>query len=347
MEFSWAWIMSLGFAATWVLIRFLLARLSSFGLSVKSAASESRWNPRKPPLGGMAFLLAFVAGQLMGWMNHDVGLQAYLVLAGGVLAFAVGLWDDLRRLRPLVKLSGQLAAASLAVMAGLGGISEWPVADGILCVLLITGMMNSINMLDNMDGTAALAALGLSLWCCAGAGAVDAWLITAALCAFLVFNRHPASVYMGDSGSLLLGYALAILLLQRTEFSAAPVCGLYPDVLILLFTLFAVPLSDSLVVTINRLVHGISPMRGGRDHTTHHFVYAGVPENGVTWIYLALIAVEMGVASAAWSLRPASPGAEWPGLAIWFSGGFFLALFGFQLSLSWINLRKGRFRYTS
>jgi UDP-GlcNAc:undecaprenyl-phosphate/decaprenyl-phosphate GlcNAc-1-phosphate transferase len=157
----------------------------------------------------------------------------------------------------------------------------------------IVVLMNSINMFDNMDGIATsvgIAAIAPLLFM--NQGLPVTLFMTAALFAFLWFNWPKSKMFMGDSGSHLLGYVLALLpflkdlqisasepsvwmparlLDQQQPFMANPVLDI-----ILLATLLCIPLSDTAIVTINRLSAGRSPARGGRDHTSHNLSYAGL-----------------------------------------------------------------------
>ncbi len=199
------------------------------------------------------------------------------------LVFLVGAVDDLVKLSPLAKFAGQSVAAVLFI--AFVSTSTW---GGDLYLVIgwwalpvwyfwIVGTTNSLNLLDNMDGLAPsvglVAALGFT-WL--GQGADWALVpLAGALAAFLCFNRPPAGLYLGDSGSHLVGFALAVLPLY-----GMPLNRWWIPVLVL-----GVPLVDTLFVSLTRIFRGVSPFQGGKDHLSHRLLRKGVPEAWVSVIF--------------------------------------------------------------
>src|SRR6266550_6129598 len=207
-------------------------------------------------------------------------------LGGCAIVFAAGLVDDLRSLPPVVKIASQLGAAGLVLSTGL---SVQIVGNDVLAIAIalvwLVGMTNAFNLLDNMDGLAAtLAGIGCAYF------AIDAVTthpnrmvlvlsvaVGLACAGFLPFNLRPgraAAVFMGDSGSQTLGFALASLGLAASWKAA----GTTVATLLLPILVLAVPILDTTLVTIVRLLEGRSIAQGGRDHASHRLVYAGLSE---------------------------------------------------------------------
>jgi UDP-GlcNAc:undecaprenyl-phosphate GlcNAc-1-phosphate transferase len=331
-----------------LLFLFLKKRLRTMGTLAKRADQSSRWNAsQKPTTGGIGFFLAFVAG----WMIHRVSLNDslvndLLVISGAAIAFAVGLWDDLMRLNARNKLAGQLLSAGFLLASSPPELVANSWLDAILKLVLIVGMMNSINMLDNMDGVASVAALAVCGWFVFhGDAMAPAMAMTGAIAAFLMFNRPVSLMFMGDSGSLLLGYTMALLFLHGGVYGEPEVAGVFPTVWALVLVLFAIPLADSLVVTINRIRHGVSPAKGGRDHATHHLVYAGFSEKHVFLLFIVLAVAEVGLAKWFMDVRTDSADVRLEWWMIIPSFCFTAALFLVFWLLSLRNFRRGRYSY--
>jgi UDP-GlcNAc:undecaprenyl-phosphate GlcNAc-1-phosphate transferase len=236
-----------------------------------------------PYLGGVAIVVAFSLTVLLaalaaapagGYRPLAAVLGAGLVLAG------MGLLDDLAGLNPFLRLAIE-AGAGVVVYATEPAISlpgpTWLAIT--VTVVWVVGVTNAFNLLDNMDGlsagVAALAAVAFTLV----AGIQGQYLVAAlgaavAGCAagFLRHNFHPAKIYMGDAGSLFLGFLLATLSVRLRLADAPRAVSLFVPVLILGVALF-----DTTLVTVNRLRHGRSPLVGGRDHASHRLVWVGIP----------------------------------------------------------------------
>jgi UDP-GlcNAc:undecaprenyl-phosphate GlcNAc-1-phosphate transferase len=247
---------------------------------VVAAPREDRWH-QKPTalLGGVAIYVTFVAGYFCFSSRLPV---IYPILAASTLLFVVGLVDDLRPIKPYAKLILQLIAAAVVVYFGLR--LPWTSSDAInnlITVLWLVGITNAINLLDNMDGLAG----GVSVIACAfltitflmngqTAEAMLPAILGGAALGFLAFNFNPASIFMGDSGSMFLGFALGgLALLSDYGRSRNLTAVLLSPVLILL-----IPIFDTCVVTITRKLSGRAISQGGRDHTSHRLVALGMSE---------------------------------------------------------------------
>lgn len=258
-----------------------------------------------PYLGGMAVVVAITvvmlgAAVIAAPERSIKPLVLTLMLAIGLAA--MGLVDDLFHLSPRVKLAGQAAAAA-AVWAGGIHVSLFGGAlDFMITVVWIVGVTNAFNLLDNMDGLSAgvVGISGVSLACLAFITgqflvAALAGAIAGAASGFLRYNISPATIYMGDAGSLFFGFLLALVGL-RLEFTSAETATWFIAPLAL-----AVPLLDTSMVTITRVLRGTSPFRGGRDHLSHRLVALGLSvRSAVGVLYMA--AVLSGVVAVVVSL---------------------------------------------
>src|SRR5438445_4752856 len=231
--------------------------------------------------------------------------EALAILGGCAILFVAGFLDDLFALGPIPKLAAQLAAAGLVIGNGLtiSGLISNDVLAGAVALVWLVGMTNAFNLLDNMDGLAAtLAGIAATFF------AIDALtvhqshavlalsLALALACAgFLPFNLRPgrsAAAFMGDSGSQVLGFALAALGLSASwKVAGTTVATLLLPVLVL-----AVPILDTTLVTVVRLLDGRPVYQGGRDHTSHRLVYHGLSERRAV-VLLAVISAALGTTS--------------------------------------------------
>ena len=217
------------------------------------------------------------------------------LLVAVTLIFLVGLVDDLVALKPLQKLTGQVAAAAVLVLAGIG---VWAtgiyILDVTLSVLWFVAIANAVNLLDNMDGlaagTAAIAAGYLSLLFLLE-GQTGLLLLSLALggslLGFLAHNYPPARIFMGDSGSLFLGLFLAGLSLSTGEGLSRSLFAVVAVPTLIL----AIPILDTTLVTVGRVLEGRPISQGGKDHTSHRLVALGVPEERALWVLWGLALV--------------------------------------------------------
>jgi UDP-GlcNAc:undecaprenyl-phosphate GlcNAc-1-phosphate transferase len=291
---------SIAFAASIIFVP--AVRWVSFRLGKVSAPRNDRWNTRPTPtLGGVGVFLAFALALAIttllgqGWDHLQLSL-----MAGSGLMFGLGLVDDLKRLTPPAKLMVQILAASAVVFFG-GTINffPWGFANSILTFLWLIGITNAINLLDNMDGLAggiALISAGFLAYFFYRAETIPLLTVAMALCGsilgFLIFNFPPAKIFMGDSGSLFLGFTLAALaVVHRPRASEVFTVIGVPTLL------FLVPIVDTTLVTITRILRGQSPVQGGTDHTSHRLIAFGLTERQAV-LFLYLIGLISGITGA-------------------------------------------------
>jgi UDP-GlcNAc:undecaprenyl-phosphate GlcNAc-1-phosphate transferase len=204
-----------------------------------------------------------------------------IIWLGMTVLFLLGLIDDFKRIRPYTKLVGQILVAALVTF--LGFRLQWFTSltvDTTITMLWLVGVINAFNLIDNMDGlcagTALIGALAFAFLLTDNYLAITmVGLVTAgALAAFLFFNFNPASIFMGDAGSLVLGFILAMLGLGFTQFAAQDmIARIAVPVLVLM-----VPLFDTTLVTFVRILSGRKASMGGKDHTSHRLVLMGFSE---------------------------------------------------------------------
>ena len=220
------------------------------------------------------------------------------IVGGAVVLHLVGLRDDRRPLRPLPKLAAQLAVALfIAWPMGIRAVEVLPAPFSIaVTVLWIVVITNAFNFLDNMDGlSAGVAAIAAAIFAVASMGTgqifvpVMAWVLVGSLLGFLVFNFSPASIFMGDAGSLPIGYLMSVLTILTTYYD--PVQNLTTLGVVVPVVVLAVPLYDVISVLIHRIRLGESPFRGDWRHFSHRLVKRGMSQRGaVLTIYLATAA---------------------------------------------------------
>ena len=263
------------------LCRRLAAR---YGCVARPAAD--RWHQRPVPLFGG---IAIAAATLLGLVLLD-GVPRPPVLAGGAAAlFLLGAIDDVRPLNASTRLVVQFVVASAFVF--LGYTLPWTgseTGDAVLTLLWVVGITNAFNLLDNMDGLCAGvaviagAALLAILLPAAGTPADAAALrylacLTGAAAGFLIYNREPASIFMGDAGSLFIGVSFAFLTLAAATPAPGPAAPSAAAVAVPVLVLL-VPLLDTALVTSTRLLAARSALAGGRDHASHRLVALGLTE---------------------------------------------------------------------
>lgn len=281
------------FGATLLLVP--LCRYAAFRLGLVARPKADRWHRKSTAmLGGVAIALPPLAG-----LAVTAGAPEMWLAAGCcAVIFLVGLTDDVRPLTPATKLVAEIALASALVFFGYR--LHWVqslTADTLLTVVWLVGVTNALNLLDNMDGLcagiAAIAASALlaAIFPAAGPTAVTIFLsmLIGSTVAFLVYNFHPASIFMGDSGSLFLGLALATTALElpREVGAKSNILSVMAAPLLVLL----IPLFDTTLVTLSRLWVGRRPSQGGRDHSSHRLVAIGLPERTAVTVLWSLAAL--------------------------------------------------------
>ena len=248
-----------------------------------------------PRLGGLAILIStLIAGLLLGGVFNELSG----ILVGAVLVSFLGLWDDRFTLGAWVKLLGQVIAVGFLIFSGVQ-VRPFnpPFLDIVVTFVWMIGITNALNLLDNMDGLsggiAAIAAAHFSLMCAfSGQYLVGAFAVAvmAACIGFLVYNWNPATIFMGDSGSLFLGFMLGALGIKLRFPENVPFVTWMIPILVL-----GVPIFDTTLVTISRLRRRLNPLTTpGLDHTSHRLTYAGLGRREAV-LLLYIVAFVLGL----------------------------------------------------
>jgi UDP-GlcNAc:undecaprenyl-phosphate GlcNAc-1-phosphate transferase len=303
-----------------------------------AAPRADRWHKRSTPLlGGPGIFAGILAGAAVGLLAGVIPANEELsgILGGCAVLFTAGLVDDLVGLRPLLKIAAQVCAAALVIAVGVRvQVIGNGVAATLVGLLWLIGITNAFNLLDNMNGLAAsLAAIACLFF------AVDTLvnhvdhvvaLLALSTCfaclGFLPYNlrlQRPARVFMGDSGSQVLGFAVASLALASSWTAA----GAGFATLLLPVLVLAVPILDTSLVTIVRLLEGRPVTQGGRDHTSHRLVRQGLSDRRAV-VMLAIVSVGLGATSLAYKVLD-STGLTLVGVLVTFA---FLVQFGSYLA---------------
>jgi len=286
-----------------------------------------RWHNGTPAkFGGVSIWLVVLT--LSACVIPATNGPLWIVLACASLMFALGLIDDLVRLQPGPKLLAQCVVSALSIVFGLKlAIPGHPIVSFCVSLGWLVGLTNAFNLLDNMDGLAAgIALFTASYWAVlylttGGPDYASILLIVAGSCAgFLVFNFVPARIFMGDSGSLFLGFLLAAAALPHFR----RVFGLQGLVLTPVIVL-SIPILDTFFVSVTRRLRGQPVSVGGTDHSSHRLVRMGLPErNAVLLLYAATVASATVAIGARHLSYPEALGL----MLLWL---FFLVLFGIHL----------------
>ena len=231
-----------------------------------------------PLLGGLAIYGAFIAAVLLFGNRFRLN-ELVSILVGASLMSFLGVWDDRRGLSPLLKLVGQFMAASILVLSGVRiGTFPWEPLNIAVTLGWVVVITNAMNLLDNMDGLSggvgATAAIFFLLLAAMNdqylVGALSAALVGACL-GFLVYNFNPATIFMGDAGSLFLGFILAAVGIKLRFPEGLQIVTWMVPVLIM-----GLPLFDTALVIVSRLRRGFNPLTTpGKDHVSHRLVAMG------------------------------------------------------------------------
>ncbi|MBF0227398.1 MAG: glycosyl transferase [Desulfobacterales bacterium] len=278
--------------------------------------SEERWHKQPTALlGGIAIYLSIVIPLLFninfsdlsinGFFEKSSRLEASFIYFSSIIGisflFILGLIDDFIRIKPQTKLVGQILTASF--ISFIGFRLHWFTSltvDTIITIVWIVGITNSFNLLDNMDGLCAgiggIASMYLSILLLGDLNiALIGMIILGALLGFLVYNFNPASIFMGDCGSLSIGFSLSILGLLYAEIGSKNALSYYAIYVVPIMVL-AVPIFDTTMVTCIRILSGRKASVGGKDHTSHRLVVMGLSEKGAV-IFLYGIASISGLSA--------------------------------------------------
>jgi len=266
----------------------------AIGFVDRPAPHKSHTSPT-PYLGGVGLVLAVLVGAMFAWPPTR---SVEVVVLGGPVIGCLGLLDDRWTVPVHVRLAAEIGLAAAAVAAGLRiHATDLRLIDDAITAAWIVGMTNAINLVDNMDGLAASvsAVASVAMLALAVAGerpgtAVLAASLAGAAMGFMAYNKPPALIFMGDAGSLFLGFVLAVCSIDIASDLESPAAFVIP------LMLLALPVVDTTVVTVGRVRRGRSIFQGGRDHLSHRLVARGMSAGRAV---AALVGVEIFVAMLA------------------------------------------------
>ncbi len=290
MNYSITQYLVLGLA-TLIFVGIVIAPIRKF--AVKIGAVDVPNLPRKiqtepvPYLGGVAIALGVVIASFAGILVEDYSIINFkiagTVIIPALLIAGVGLWDDLKELQPWPRLIAQTsvgtAMALILISTNTMGFALGnQFLNAAVSIFWIVGIKNSINFFDNLDGGAAGTVAVASFFLFLIANSEGQILVSAlaivvcgATAGFLLWNKSPAKIYMGDAGALFLGIIMGVLTIRLDP-------GITPKYLSLSIpvALLAIPILDTTVAVVSRLYRGISPFTGGRDHLSHRLMRIGM-----------------------------------------------------------------------
>ena len=301
----------LAYFLSWGLNKYLISNRSAIIIKKSNDSAIRFASQTKPIYGGITFYTVFLIFTIMYIFFLDENLyadkQTFGIGFAVTVAFFMGLADDTLSTPPLFKFVVQLVVALLLVYFDVYiSIFSNIYLNYIFTIIWIVGIMNSINMLDNMDAVTSVITLTILAGIFFNIGLTHDYtklpfmfgivVVFASILGFLRFNWSPSRIYMGDNGSQFLGAllgALSILFIWNPSTSANTGFVLKPILITLLA--FIIPIVDTTTVTINRLLQGKSPFVGGRDHTTHHLAYLGLKDRNVVIVLgiISLISVSL------------------------------------------------------
>ena len=281
-----------------------LVRKMAFKYNINAKPSpRSVHKNRTPLLGGIAIFIAFVISFLIIALFADQQLQAlireiFVFLIGGFLILLLGIYDDIKGASCYQKFSVQILAAMIVILFGykisaianpFGGQLVLGVFSIPLTLFWIVGISNAINLIDGLDGLAAGISFGatcmmvfISLWFGNIASAFPAAILAGSLAAFLIFNFNPAKIFLGDSGSLTLGFMLACFSINGTFRESSAVAMLIPIIVL------GIPITDTLLAVVRRLRKGVHPFVADSEHIHHRLLHLGLSHKQVVLLMSAI-----------------------------------------------------------
>ncbi|MFH2141973.1 MAG: MraY family glycosyltransferase [Bacteroidota bacterium] len=281
--------------------------------SLKKANTKGiRWGSQTKPIsGGITFFIISTLTVIVYIFIYGKEILSDFSLIGIIfaasMAFFMGLADDILNTSPLFKFFVQVLCAIILIYFEIYiKISHYNIINYSLTILWVVGLMNSINMLDNMDGVTGTVSLvifsGLTViaYYLMDQNIVYLYLlisIVASIISFLIFNWPPSKMYMGDNGSQFLGIYMAAFSIQYI-WNLNGNNSLFDKEIsfIAIILIFIIPLTDTITVSVNRILNRKSPFVGGKDHTTHYLLYRGLSEKSVVVIYLIISLVSFCIA---------------------------------------------------
>ena len=279
------------FGSSFIAVSFFTALMRRIAIKygVVDSPNEAHKSHKEPVpyLGGVAIvlgvLLITVVSSIVSHYSASTIWLAVSVLIPALLLAVVGLIDDIRKLSPWPRFMVQTSVASVSAVLlvatnTLGSPTGSIFIDVLITIIWIVGITNAINFFDNVDGGAsgavAISAGSLAILSIQGGQILIAALsivLCGATLGFLIWNKPPARIYMGDAGALFLGVLIASLAIR---FDPNPINRL-SSFAVPVF-LLAVPILDTSVVVVKRIARGVSPFQGGRDHLSHRLMRLGL-----------------------------------------------------------------------
>jgi UDP-GlcNAc:undecaprenyl-phosphate GlcNAc-1-phosphate transferase len=271
-----------------------LVRLLARRIGMVAKPKTDRWH-KKPTamLGGVAIWLSVIIAYFAFVPRTAHGL---VIIGASTFLFLVGLVDDFLHTKPYQKLIGQVMGSAFVIYYGMSlPWTSYSALNVAITIFWLIGVTNAVNLLDNMDGLAtgiAVIASGFLALSFLSTGQVTEALMlmtfAGALLGFLVYNSNPASIFMGDSGSMFIGFFLASAALVNVSGGRSR--SLLPVLAVPILVLF-IPIFDTTFVTILRKFSGRAASRGGRDHTSHRLVALGMSERHAVWMLYGFAAL--------------------------------------------------------
>lgn len=301
------------FLASFTLVGFLTPLMRSVAISknvIDRPDSPHKSHLKSVPyLGGVAIIIGIVsityATSLISDFTQNTFWLATSVLAPATTLGIIGLIDDIRKLSPWPRFIAQSLAAIftailLIVTDNFGNPTGSRIFDVSITILWIVGICNSINFFDNLDGgaagTVAVSSIGLAVLSIHS----QQYLITAmsvvtlgSMLGFLIWNKSPARIYMGDAGALFLGILVGVLTIRLKPQTDTHLGSYVTPILIL-----AVPIMDTSVAVISRLKRNLSPFQGGKDHLSHRLIRSGIDRKiaAITLWFISAVFVSLALA---------------------------------------------------
>ncbi len=294
MPFNSLNFLAVAAAAILALVLTPLVRLLARRIGMVAKPKTDRWH-KKPTamLGGVAIWLSVVISYFAFVPRTPYGV---VIITASTFLFLVGLVDDFLHTKPYQKLIGQVMGSAFVIYYGLSlPWTSYSALNVAITIFWLIGVTNAVNLLDNMDGLAtgiAVIASGFLALSFLSTGQMTEALMlitfAGALLGFLVYNSNPASIFMGDSGSMFIGFFLASAALVNVTGGRSR--SLLPVLAVPILVLF-IPIFDTTFVTILRKFSGRAASTGGRDHTSHRLVALGMSERHAVWMLYGFAAL--------------------------------------------------------
>jgi UDP-GlcNAc:undecaprenyl-phosphate GlcNAc-1-phosphate transferase len=300
MPFRASEILTVSIAFILAVVLTPIVRALARRLGAVAKPKEDRWH-KKPTamLGGIAIFVAVVATSLIELPRTP---YVWVVIGSSSFLFFVGLADDIFHAKPYQKLIGQIMGSAFVVYYGLN--LPWTrslTLNMVITMFWLIGITNAVNLLDNMDGLAggisAISSIFLAISFATTGQPHEALILAifaAALVGFLIYNSNPASIFMGDCGSMFIGFFLASTALMSSALGGRSRSFL-PVLMVPILILF-IPIFDTTFVTLLRKLSGRAASQGGRDHTSHRLVALGMSERRAVWMLYGFAALSGGLA---------------------------------------------------